>query len=123
MLSKGRMLLPFEARRDHYFAITFDLPTAIHVAVLVLVVALPLVLLRQYVRLWHVPGPFWARWSNLPRFFWVLSRRAHEIHIELHEKHGKLVRMGPNMVSVGDPAEIRNIYGITDKFKKVGGPS
>lgn len=27
--------------------------------------------------------------------------------------------MGPNMVSVGDPAEIPNIYSTTSKFTKV----
>lgn len=79
-------------------------------------------LVRSYFKLRRIPGPFLAAWSNIPRFYWVWSRRAHEIHITLHEKYGKLVRVGPNMVSVGDPAEIHNIYGSTAKFQKVGCP-
>lgn len=78
--------------------------------------------LHSYFKLRRIPGPFLAAWSNIPRFYWVLTRRAHQIHIALHEKYGKLVRVGPNMVSVGDPAEIHNIYGITGKFQKVGRP-
>ena len=85
----------------------------------ILMILLIVDLLRSYSKLRRIPGPFLAAWSNIPRFYWVWTRRAHEIHIALHEKYGKLVRVGPNMVSVGDPAEIHNIYGITGKFQKV----
>lgn len=57
-----------------------------------------------YAQLRHVPGRFLASCTNLVRLRWVWSRRAHEIHIELHENHGPLVRIGPNVVSVADPA-------------------
>lgn len=67
----------------------------------------------------HVPGPFLAAFTNLPRLLWVRARRAHEIHIGLHNRYGHLVRIGPNMVSVGDPAEVRHIYGFSGSFKKV----
>ena len=75
--------------------------------------------LQSYVRLRHVPGPLLASLTNLPRASWVVSNRAHDIHIALHRKYGKLVRFGPNMISVADPAEIANIYGFTGKFRKV----
>ena len=74
---------------------------------------------RSYSRLRHVPGPFVAAWTNLPRLSWVLSNRAHDIHIQLHGQYGKLVRFGPNMVSVSDPAEIPTIYGFNPAFQKV----
>lgn len=74
---------------------------------------------RSYLTLRHVPGPFWAAWTNLPRLSWVLSNRAHDIHIQLHRQYGKLVRFGPNMVSVSDPAEIPTIYGFSPIFEKV----
>src|SRR4051794_10170545 len=70
-------------------------------------------------RLSHIPGPFWASMSNIPRLRWVWGRKAHRIHIGLHQKYRNLVRFGPNMVSVGDPNEIGQIYGFTGKFKKV----
>ena len=75
--------------------------------------------LHSYLRLHQVPGPFLATISNLPRVLWILSNRAHDLHIDLHKRYGKLVRFGPNMVSVGDPAEIPNLYGYTAKFAKV----
>jgi len=76
--------------------------------------------LYDYLRLRHIPGPFFASVSNIQRLYWVLSGRAHDHHIALHKKYGPLVRMGPNMVSVGDPSETGKIYGITGKYKKVG---
>ena len=74
---------------------------------------------RSYLRLRHVPGPFIAAWTNLPRLSWVLSNRAHDIHIQLHRQYGKMVRFGPNMVSISDPAEISTIYGFNPIFQKV----
>ena len=74
----------------------------------------------SYLRLRQVPGPFLAAWTNLPRVSWALSKRAHEIHIELHEKYGDLVRFGPNMVSISDPREIPTLYPMRPGFVKVG---
>lgn len=78
--------------------------------------------LVSYLRLRRIPGPFLAAISSLPRVSWVLSNRAHDIHIDLHKQYGKLVRFGPNVVSVGDPAEIPNLYGFTGKYQKVRMP-
>lgn len=75
--------------------------------------------LYSYILLQNIPGPFLAAFSNLPRVLWILTNRAHDIHIDLHLKYGKLVRLGPNMISVGDPAEISNLYSFTRKFPKV----
>ena len=73
----------------------------------------------SYILLQQIPGPFLSAFSNIPRVSWILSNRAHDIHIDLHQRYGKLVRFGPNMVSVGDPAEIPNLYSFTGKFVKV----
>lgn len=75
-------------------------------------------LLATYIRLSHVPGPFLASLTNLVRLRWVLTRRAQHIHIDLHRRYGPLVRIGPNAVSVGDPAEIQQIYGLTGSYVK-----
>ncbi len=74
---------------------------------------------RSYYRLAHIPGPFLARFTNIPRFSWVLSYHAHDIHTALHRQYGHLVRFGPNMVSVADPAEVGNIYGFVKPWLKV----
>ncbi|KAF2483106.1 cytochrome P450 oxidoreductase [Neohortaea acidophila] len=43
---------------------------------------------------------------------------AHLDLIDLHRKHGPLVRTAPHVVSVADSAMIPLIYGATEKFKK-----
>ncbi|OTB02447.1 hypothetical protein M426DRAFT_13424 [Hypoxylon sp. CI-4A] len=78
---------------------------------------------RQYLRLSHIPGPFLARFSNIPRFLWVYHRNVHNVHIAQHRQYGRshndngassqwapLVRYGPNAVSVGSAAAIETIY-------------
>lgn len=106
---------------------TSDQPTTVLATIYafpVLLAVVPLLLLvfstvRSYYRLSHIPGPFLARFTNIPRFLWVLSNRAHDIHTELHRRYGPLVRFGPNMVSVADPAEVGNIYGFVKPWVKV----
>ncbi|KAI0194227.1 putative benzoate 4-monooxygenase cytochrome P450 [Astrocystis sublimbata] len=70
---------------------------------------------RHYLRLAHIPGPFWCRISNLPRLYWVYRRNAHEVHIAQHRQYGStntnknaptepwapLTTYGPNAVSIG----------------------
>ena len=74
---------------------------------------------RYLTPLRHIPGPFFASWTRLPRFFAVLVGRPHEWELNLHRKYGHVVRTGPDLVSVGDPAAINVIYNASDKFKKV----
>ena len=76
-------------------------------------------LVLTYVKLQTVPGPFLAALSDLPRLYWTWTRKPFEKHIDLHKRYGKLVRLGPNMVSVGDPAEISTIYGFNYNYQKV----
>ena len=81
-------------------------------------VAIALYLFLSYAKLSSIPGPILASYSDLYRLYWVWTRKQHLKHLELHKKYGKLVRLGPNMVSVGDPAEIPNIYGYNYNFNK-----
>lgn len=75
-------------------------------------------LLRTWWRLKSIPGPFWAKITNFQRVFWVRTGRAHEIHMEMHEKYGDFVRFGPNMISIGDPAAIPTVYPMRPGFPK-----
>jgi len=75
-------------------------------------------LFRVYWRLRHIPGPFWAKFTNVQRVLWVKSRRAHEIHQALHDKYGEVVQFGPNMVSLANPAWIPTVYPIRPGFPK-----
>ncbi|KAL2356702.1 cytochrome P450 [Cryomyces antarcticus] len=66
----------------------------------------------------NVPGPFWASISRL----WITKHSwdgdMHRTMISLHNKFGKLVRTGPNEVSVSDLTAIKKIYGAGTKFRK-----
>ncbi|VUC23387.1 unnamed protein product [Clonostachys rosea] len=86
----------------------------------VLLVSFTTRLLYNYFQrgLWRVPGPFMRGVSSIPRIFSVYRGKSHDDDISLHRKYGKIVRLGPNLLSIADPAEINQIYGIGTKFIK-----
>ena len=90
------------------------------VVLVFLVVAAAAWLTVRHRRLSHVPGPFWAKLSDVPRFRWAWSNKIHEKHIALHRQYGDVVRFGPNCVSVGSPSAIPKIYGTAANFQKAG---
>jgi cytochrome P450 len=65
-----------------------------------------------------IPGALSARLSRL----WLLrqsrSGNLHRTMISLHARHGKLVRTGPNEVSVSDLTAVKKIYSAGTKFRK-----
>lgn len=65
------------------------------------------------------PGPFLASLTDWWRFIDVWNRRPDKTHIKLHEKHGSVVRLGPNTLSFSDPAALKAIYGLNKGFLKV----
>ncbi|KAK6079051.1 cytochrome p450 [Seiridium cupressi] len=69
-------------------------------------------------RLRHVPGPFWASLSDIPRMLWVTTKEAHIIHQKLHEKYGEVVRIGPRTVIFRDPTAIPTVYPMRAGFPK-----
>lgn len=73
---------------------------------------------HQWSRLRKIPGPFLASLTNIPRAYWVWTRHAHETHVSLHRKYGKLVRIGPNMVSVSNALEVDQVYKTRDPLIK-----
>ncbi|KAJ5747630.1 uncharacterized protein N7511_009326 [Penicillium nucicola] len=73
---------------------------------------------QSFLYLSHVPGPIIAAFTNLQRVWWVKSGKAHEYHREMHEKYGKLVRFGPNMVSISDPSAMSIIYPHRPGYQK-----
>ncbi|KAK0723562.1 putative cytochrome P450 oxidoreductase [Lasiosphaeria miniovina] len=75
-------------------------------------------LFRTWWRLRHVPGPIWANFTNIQRVLWVTTGRSHEIHRDMHTKYGEVVRFAPNMVSLGNPAWIPQLYPIRPGFPK-----
>lgn len=66
---------------------------------------------RVFSPLASIPGPVEASLSRL----WLVKHTwkgdMHREMLKLHAKHGKLVRTGPNEVSVTDLNAIKKIYG------------
>jgi hypothetical protein len=83
------------------------------------ILVLAVYLVYPFRKLRGIPGPSWARVTNLPRVGWVRTGRSHEIHQNQHRKYGDVVRFGPNMVSAADPAYIAIIYPMRPGFPKV----
>ena len=88
----------------------------------ILVVSTAAWLLRNYFNkgLNKYPGPplagltDWWRLHDL-----VTTRKTEQTHIKLHEKHGDVVRVGPNVLSFADPKALKVIYGLNKGFTKV----
>ena len=69
-------------------------------------------------RLYRVPGPWIRSISTIPRVWSVWKGQSHDDDLRLHHKHGKIVRIAPNIISVADVAEMNQLYGITTKMVK-----
>jgi hypothetical protein len=65
------------------------------------------------------PGHWLATYTNWWRFFDVLGRKHEWTTIRLHREHGDIVRLGPNVLSFGDPKALKVIYGLNKGFIKV----
>ena len=74
---------------------------------------------RTWWRLRHIPGPFPASITNFQRVGWVTTKRAHLILQDIHEKHGEVVRIGPNTVAFSNPEAIPTVYTARTGFPKV----
>lgn len=65
-----------------------------------------------------IPGPFWARLTDLWYFNRVRLGSFEKDNIQLHQEHGPVVRVSPNHYSICDPAAVKIIYGSGSKFRK-----
>jgi cytochrome P450 len=77
-----------------------------------------LIYLRFFHPLASIPGPFSASLSRI----WITKHSwggdMNWTMIDQHNKHGSLVRTGPNEVSVSDLSAIKQIYGAGTRFRK-----
>ncbi|KAF2463278.1 pisatin demethylase [Lindgomyces ingoldianus] len=64
------------------------------------------------------PGHWLAGYTNWWRFYDVWGRRHEWTIIRLHREHGDIVRLGPNVLSFGDPKAIKIIYGLNKGMTK-----
>lgn len=107
-------------------AITFDkdlvFPSAL-VAIFVLVgyVTIQSIYYLYFHPLASLPGPFFARITDLYGGYHAWTGRHHYHLYELHKKYGPVIRYGPNRVSFNSAVAIKDIYGATKPLRKSAG--
>ncbi|KAE8365754.1 cytochrome P450 [Aspergillus caelatus] len=63
-----------------------------------------------------IPGPFVARFSSLWYLYKSYRGNFHHENIELHRKHGRIVRIAPGTYSISEPDKA--VYGAGSRFPK-----
>jgi hypothetical protein len=74
---------------------------------------------RQKPGLYPVPGPFLASISNLWKINAVYRGVMPSRNVEVHQKYGLVIRVGPKHVSFSSLAAIKTIYSSRQHFQKV----
>lgn len=85
---------------------------------ILLAAASVIICVLRYLRLRRIPGPFFASISYLPRLTSVAKGSSHVDALNLHEKYGALVRVGPNHVSFSNGDTLTEVYSAYTKFEK-----
>ncbi|KAK5655564.1 hypothetical protein OQA88_5495 [Cercophora sp. LCS_1] len=73
---------------------------------------------RNYARLGHIPGPFWARFSDLWIIRTQLSGRMNLILHDVIAKYGPVAVIGPKWVVCSDAVELRKIWGVRSAWQR-----
>ncbi|KAM0424926.1 hypothetical protein ACHAPT_009727 [Fusarium lateritium] len=89
----------------------------IYVALAALCFYLVVVIYQQLASpLRDIPGPFAARFSTLWYLYQSYRGNFHHQNIELHRKHGRIVRIAPGTYSISEPDKA--VYGVGSRFPK-----
>jgi hypothetical protein len=67
----------------------------------------------------HIPGPFFASFTNFYRLAVARSYRPERWHIKLREQYGDFVRIGPRTVLCSSNKAAKKIYALNAGFVKV----
>lgn len=78
-----------------------------------------LLLIRVERRLSAYPGPFLAKFTDWWKVYHLHKRDYPETLRRWHEKHGPIIRIGPNHLSIGDPNEVVKVYRTSPVLNKV----
>ncbi|KAJ9606314.1 hypothetical protein H2200_009275 [Cladophialophora chaetospira] len=70
----------------------------------------------------HIPGPFWARYTDAWALYnaWKGLHYGNKVEVQrgIQARYGDIVRTGPRSVTVFDPAAVPTIYGVRSKLDK-----
>jgi hypothetical protein len=87
--------------------------------VLIVLCALNLLRMRYSRGLNKFSGPLFASFTDFWKLRYALAGLQKPIYVDVHEKYGDVVRIGPNELSFADPQAIRDIYGPRGCSQKV----
>ncbi|KAG2203174.1 hypothetical protein INT46_008932 [Mucor plumbeus] len=66
----------------------------------------------------RIPGPFWSRFIEFPKFIYDRPNgTSYKAILGFHDKYGDTIRLGPNLVAVADKDMIKQVL-VTDDFPK-----
>lgn len=86
---------------------------------IVLGIIIKLLLTRYRRHLGAIPGPFVASFSNLWKLAAIYSEDMPGWNVSVHEKYGRVVRIGPSHVSFSSPEAFHVIHAAKQAFPKV----
>ena len=79
-----------------------------------------------YMRYFHplskYPGPFVASLTHLWKAYTMYQGQMEHVILDLHRKHGSIVRIGPNDLVISHPDAVKQIYLSGSSFVKVKEP-
>jgi hypothetical protein len=104
---------------DQYFSSSPRYPFVDTITLTLILFFVYLVRTRYYHGLNKIPGPFLASITSLWKWNIVRQEKMPFINTELHEKHGPLVRIGPNHVSASSAESIQVVHRSRTGFTKV----
>lgn len=90
-----------------------------HFFLLVFIILVGVALKRRYITpLRFYPDPFLASFTSIWKIIDVASTRTNLNSIELHKRYGPFVRIGPNEISMSDPAFVGEVLAPGKGFSK-----
>ncbi|KAJ3487383.1 hypothetical protein NLG97_g6423 [Lecanicillium saksenae] len=66
----------------------------------------------------RVPGPWYTRFTRLPNQLSMLRGFTPGYAHELHKKYGRIVRTGPDEISIADIGDVKKVYDHKETFIK-----
>ena len=59
---------------------------------------------------WHIPGPWYAKFTSIPAEFYRFRGLRHVWTVELHKRYGPVVLFSPEFVYIGDLEGFQQIH-------------
>ena len=94
-------------------------PVVDYLATALTLIVIYLVRTRYHNGLHKIPGPFLASFTSLWKWDVVRREKMPFVNTKLHEKHGPLVRIGPNHISASSAESIQVVHRSKSGFTKV----